>query len=148
MPENRSLDLRIRMGDLKDVTTGLEPGFLTRCLNEFVDQAYDEAVAEVAAKCFGNDSKATEKAARAVQTAFCSMARQDDRGNWARRSVSAKWVAELLDDIEPDPDANRKAADDVLRIFHKHGYLNRSVVRQARRIRRLARGFDPQLDEV
>ena len=125
-----SLDLRIRMGDLKDVTTGLEPGFLTRCLNEFVNQAYDEAVAEVAAKCFGNDSKATEKAARAVQTAFCSMARQDDRGNWARRSVSAKWVAELLDDIEPDPDANRKAADDVLRIFHKHGYLNRSVVRQ------------------
>lgn len=123
------LDLSINMDDLTDATTSLEPALLARCLNRYVNEAYDEAVAEVAAECWGGDIGATEKAKRVVRTAFSAMARQDDRGNWARRSVSPKWIAELLDDVEPDP-ANRNAADVVLRIFHKHGYLNRSVTRE------------------
>lgn len=127
--DDRPLNLSLRMDDLRDAAASLESGFLARCLNKYVNEAYDEALVEVAAKAWGNDSEATEKARRAVQTAFCAMARQDDRGNWARRSVSAKWIAELLDDIAPDQ-AHRKAADEVLRIFHKHGYLNRSITRE------------------
>lgn len=112
--------LRINVTDLAHIADGVEPGFLIRCLNKYADQARDDAVEKAALHFTGPDRK--ERAERVVRTAFCAMARQDDRGNWARRFVSPARVAELLDNEAAD----KAAVKDVLRVFKRSGYLNRS----------------------
>lgn len=114
------VDFGIHVSDLEAIADGVKPDFLVRCLNRYADKARDDAV-EKAAGCFsGPDARV--QAERAVRTAFCAMARKDDRGNWARRFVTPARVAVLLDDDAAD----RLAAKEVLRVFKRAGYLNRS----------------------
>lgn len=122
--DNQSPDLRIQVDDLKRITNGdVNPGFLNRCLNKHANQAYEEALRE-AAKHFSDGSEGRKTAALVVWTIFSAMARRDDRGNWARRSVGIEWIVELLGEIDVNAPASREAAADVLRIFLNHGYLN------------------------
>lgn len=115
-----SVDLRIGVADLASIADGVESGFLIRCLNKYADRARDQAVKKAGRRFTGPDSLA--RAERVVRTAFCAMARRDDRGNWARRFVTPARVAKLLDDDAAD----RAAVKEVLRVFKRNGYLNRS----------------------
>lgn len=112
--------LTIGIADLEAIADGVTPDFLVRCLNKYADRARDEAIEKAARHFTGPDAQA--KAERVVRTAFCAMARKDDRGNWARRFVTPARVAELLDDDPQD----KAAVKEVLRTFKRHGYLNRS----------------------
>lgn len=115
-----AVDLGIHVADLEEIADGVKPDFLVRCLNKYADKARDDAVEKVAGYFKGPD--ALVQAERVVRTAFCAMARKDDRGNWARRFVTPARVAMLLDDDAAD----RAAAKEVLRVFKRAGYLNRS----------------------
>lgn len=114
------VDLRIRVADLEAIADGVTPDFLIRCLNKYADKARDEAIDKAADHFTGPNARG--RAERVVRTAFCAMARKDDRGNWARRFVTPARVAKLLNDDAAD----KAAVKEVLRAFKRAGYLNRS----------------------
>ncbi|QIG50607.1 hypothetical protein G5V57_24465 [Nordella sp. HKS 07] len=120
LKEGKPVDRVIGVPDLAHIGDGVEPGFLVRCLNNYADRARDEAIDKAAQRFTGPDAR--DKAERVVRTAFCAMARRDDRGNWARRFVSPARVAELLDNDAAD----KAAVKDVLLTFKRSGYLNRT----------------------
>jgi energy-coupling factor transporter ATP-binding protein EcfA2 len=115
-----TVDLAIRVTDLEAIADGVKPDFLVRCLNKYADKARDDAVEKAAGYFRGPDARV--QAERVVRTAFSAMARKDDRGNWARRFVTPARVAKLLDDDASD----KAAAKEVLRVFKRAGYLNRT----------------------
>lgn len=115
-----TVDLAIHVTDLEAIADSVKPDFLVRCLNKYADRARDDAVEKVAGYFQGSDANA--QAERVVRTAFCAMARKDDRGNWARRFVTPARVAKLLDDDVAD----KAAVKEVLRVFKRAGYLNRT----------------------
>ena len=108
LKEGKPVDFVIGVPDLAQIAEGVEAGFLVRCLNRFANRARDEAIDKAARHYTGPDARA--KAEGVVRTAFCAMARRDDRGNWARRFVSPARVAELLDNEAAD----KAAVKDVL----------------------------------
>jgi len=114
------VDLAIHVTDLEAISDGVTSDFLVRCLNKYTDKARDDAVEKAAGYFQGPDARV--QAERVVRTAFCAMARKDDRGNWARRFVTPARVAKLLD----DDDADKAAVKEVLRVFKRAGYLNRT----------------------
>lgn len=114
------VDLAIHVTDLETIADGVKPDFLVRCLNKYADRARDDAVEKVSSYFTGPDARV--EAERVVRTALCAMARKDDRGNWARRFATPARVAKLLDDDAAD----KAAAKEVLRVFKRAGYLNRS----------------------
>lgn len=120
LKEGKPVDLVIGIDDLAQIGDGVEPGFLVRCLNKYADRARDAAIDKAARHFTGPDAR--DKAERVVRTAFCAMARRDDRGNWARRFVSPTRVAALLDNAAAD----KAAVKDVLLTFKRSGYLNRT----------------------
>ncbi len=100
------------------------PGWLVRCLNQHADAIHAAAAAE-ASRLLPAAKAPETREARAellLRTIFCAMARKDDRGNWARRFVTARRAAALLDGSAPGDATAAMAA--VLTAFQEAGYLN------------------------
>lgn len=121
-------DLRIQRGDVEtamrsDLST---PGWLVRCLNRHADAVYAMAVAEAAQRmpATGTGETREARAELVLRTLFCAMARRDDRGNWARRFVTARRAAALLDGPEAAAGDTTAAMAAVLTVFQAAGYLN------------------------
>ena len=97
------------------------PGWLVRCLNQHADAVHASAVAAAAQQLPAAETPET-RAKLMLRTIFCAMARKDDRGNWARRFVTARRAAALLDGSEAGDATAAMTA--VLTTFQAAGYLN------------------------
>ncbi|WP_342236506.1 ATP-binding protein [Inquilinus sp. OTU3971] len=100
------------------------PGWLVRCLNQHADAVHAAAAAAAAQQLPAAETPESREARAelVLRTIFCAMARKDDRGNWARRFVTARRAAALLDGSEA---GNATAAmEAVLKTFQAAGYLN------------------------
>jgi hypothetical protein len=138
MPDFRILRRDVEAAMRSDVAT---PGWLVRCLNQHADAVYATAAGEVA-RLLPDAGKPETREARAellLRTIFCAMARKDDRGNWARRFVTAR-PARRASGRRRDGGDGRGAEDLPGRGLSKC----RSEGRRAD-LRRLPRGADPQL---
>lgn len=128
LAETGTPDLRILR---RDVETAMRsdlssPGWLVRCLNEHADAVCAAAAAEAARLLPADGTKETPEARAelVLRTLFCAMARKDDRGNWARRFVTARRAAALLDGPEAMAGDTAAAMQAALTVFQDAGYLN------------------------
>ncbi|MGL4966245.1 MAG: AAA family ATPase [Inquilinus sp.] len=124
--EDGAPDFRILRRDVEaamrsDVSA---PGWLVRCLNQHADAIHAAAAAEAARLLPAAETSETREARAELvsRTIFCAMARKDDRGNWARRFVTARRAAALLDGPAAGDATAAMAA--VLTAFQAAGYLN------------------------
>lgn len=115
--------LEIAEADLRAACGGGE-ALLTDCLELHADRAYDAARAAALRELAGK-AGARERAEALSFAALCSLARRDDRNNWARRFTFASRIARLASaDGSADP-VECRAATAFLQTLHWHGYLNR-----------------------
>ncbi len=99
------------------------PGWLVRLPEQHADAVHAAAAAAAAQQPPAAETpEAREARARGPRTIFCAMARKDDRGNWARRFVTAWRAAALLDG--PGAGDATAAMAAVLKTFQVAGYLN------------------------
>jgi hypothetical protein len=114
-----AVDLLIGPADFK-AACGTESLTLDGCLNFHANAALKSAQA-AARSHLGNGPDADQRAERMLLVALCTIARRDDRNNWARRFTSAPRIAALIGDGCPD---NEKAAREALETLRLSGYLN------------------------
>jgi WD40 repeat protein/tetratricopeptide (TPR) repeat protein len=118
--------LTVSKEDLPAVESAADVGFMRACLNRAANEALHDAAKLYAAP--SSDASGLAEAERLLRTFFITLARRDDRGNWARRLVERGELRRVLEDrpfndTSHAPDFDIGKFEKALSVFVTRGYL-------------------------